>query len=409
MKNPFRRREPERRAIDTVPWNVGGASPQVYNQERALSLAPVYGAVRIIAQDVSTLPLKAYRKIDGERLPMPSLPVLFGQLVDSGQLTSWLFQCVTSLALRGNAYGLVVSRDGFQFPTAIEWLSPSEVYWRERTLDTPGQWFWRGREVPYEQIVHIPWFVLPGKKLGLSPMASFANTMGLGLHALEYGDGWFDSGGYPPGTFQNTEMTIVDQGQADRMSSLLRASMQARKPLVYGKDWTYNPISVPPEEAQFIQTMKMTANQIASIYGVRPEKIGGEAGSSLTYSTVAQNQLEHNTSTLRFWLELLEGAFFALLPERQFVKFNADALVRSDLKTRWEVHRIRREIGAANIDEIRALEDESPLPDGAGQDYTPLKGSQQPQGDGPPQDGQLIKPDTGGTSLNGRKKWQIPA
>jgi HK97 family phage portal protein len=403
MKNPFRRRKPEQRSID-VPWDVGGPSPIAYNQDRALSLAPVYGAVRIIAQDVSTLPLKAYRKIDGDRLPMPSLPVLFSRLVDSGQLTPWLFQCVTSLALRGNAYGLVVSRDGFQFPTAIEWLSPSEVSWRERTIDAPGQWYWRGREVPSEDMVHIPWFVLPGQKLGLSPMASFANTMGVGLHALEYGDGWFQSGGYPPGTFQNTELAIVDQAQADRMSSMLRASMLARKPLVYGKDWKYEPISVPPEEAQFIQTMKMTANQVASIYGVRPEKIGGEAGSSLTYATVQQNQLEHNTSTLRFWLELLEGAFFALLPERQFVKFNADALVRADLKTRWEVHRIRREIGAANIDEIRALEDESPLPNGAGQDYTPLKASNQE-----PQEGEQIEPDTGGTSLNRSRKWQISA
>lgn len=384
MWNPFRRRDvsadAEERAVTSVPWVQGGdpfSGP--VTAERALSLAPVYGAVRIIAQDVSTLPLKAYRRTsDFERSPMSTLPMLFRTMVDDGSLVPWLFRCVTSLALRGNAYGLVVSRDGFQFPANIVWLNPGEVVWREKVGDYPARWLWRGREVPSEDMVHIPWFVLPGQKEGLSPIGAFASLLGVGIKAQDYGEGWFDNGGVPPGTFKNSEKTVT-QADSDEIRGRLVAAIRTRKPLVYGRDWQYDPIQVSPAEAQFVETMKLNANQVAAIYGVRPERIGGEAGSSLTYSTVSQNQLEHNTSTLRYWLELLEGAFFALLPERQFVKFNADAVVRNDLKTRWEVHRIRREIGAASIDEIRALEDEQPLPDGQGQDYTPLKSSGQQQ------------------------------
>jgi hypothetical protein len=54
------------------------------------------------------------------------------------------------------------------------------------------------------------------------------------------------------------------------------------------------------------------------------------------------------------------------------VKFNVDAMIRVDTKTRYEVHQISREIGLDNIDELRALEDKAPLPDGQGQTYTPL-------------------------------------
>lgn len=61
-----------------------------------------------------------------------------------------------------------------------------------------------------------------------------------------------------------------------------------------------------------------------------------------------------------------------LLPKPQYVKFNVDAMIRVDAKTRWEIHRVGREIGATNVDEIRTTEDREPLPDGKGQDYTPL-------------------------------------
>jgi len=74
---------------------------------------------------------------------MGALPQLFNQLATDGVLVPWLHRCVTSLGLRGNAFGLVVSRDGFGFPTAIEWLDPTDVMVDER----PGQtgWLWRGR------------------------------------------------------------------------------------------------------------------------------------------------------------------------------------------------------------------------------------------------------------------------
>jgi len=61
-----------------------------------------------------------------------------------------------------------------------------------------------------------------------------------------------------------------------------------------------------------------------------------------------------------------------MMPRPQYVKFNADALIRVDTKTRHEIYQIDRNIGLRNIDELRALEDEEPLPDGQGQSYTPL-------------------------------------
>jgi len=345
----------------TVPWDRGDPLFSYATQERALTLIPVYAAVRLLSDTISTLPVKAYRKVDDERQPI-TLPQLFLQMDFDGTLTDWVHRAVTSMALRGNAYGLVTARDGMQFPIAIQWLAPSDVFCDETNPAAPI-WYWRGRRLSTEDVFHIPWFTVPGKVLGLSPIEAYATTVDIGLRAQAYGAAWFQSGGVPPGTFKNSARTLTNQ-QAEEIRERLVTSIRSGKPIVYGSDWDYNAIAVPPEEAQFIQTQKLTATQIASIYGIPPEMIGGETGSSLTYATVEQNNLRLATITLRPWLVQLERKFSAILPARQYVKFNADAIVRADLAGRYASYKIAADVGLLTKDEMRAYEDLPPLPPG---------------------------------------------
>jgi HK97 family phage portal protein len=301
---------------------------------------------------------------------MSKMPQLFDRMDTYGDLIPWLYECVSSLGLRGNAYGLVTSRDGFGFPIDVAWLDPSMVADDTRQDGNVGGWLVNGKPVPRGDIVHIPWFKVPGQRLGLSPIASFAATLGVGLQAQDYASDWFGAGGFPPGTMRNTEKA-VSQEDAEQIKARVVAAIRTHAPLVHGADWEYKPISVPPEEAQFVQTMKMTTNHVASIYGIPPEMIGGESGSSMTYANVEQQQINFVMFTLRPWLVTLERAFSALLPDRQYVKFNADALIRADLMTRWQVNQIRVNLGAASIDEIRLQEDQPPLPNGQGKQYSP--------------------------------------
>lgn len=349
---------------DQVPFNYGGtlASTFVVSPEKALTLGPVYAANRLIADSTATLPLKSYRKLGSDRVPMKKLPPLLDAMKEDGSLIPWLYRCVTSLGLRGNAYGYIVARDGYEYPTQVDWLNPTDVT-PDLRLDSRGGWLVRGRSIPREDIIHIVRFAQAGSRVGLSPIGAFAATLGIALSAQTYTAEWFEAGGFPPGTFKNEEK-VVNQQEAEIIKSRLTSSIRTRQPIVYGKDWTYNPITVPPEEAQFIGTMKLTASQIAAIYGVPPEMIGGETGTSLTYANVEQNQINFVMFTLRPWLEILEAAFSALMPHGQYLKFNGDALIRADLRTRWDVSKIRVELGAASVNEIRAQEDQEPIAGG---------------------------------------------
>jgi HK97 family phage portal protein len=360
-------KKPEQRAVTTIPWNVGGSSQASVTQSQALSLAPMFACNRILASSVSTLPLKAYRKLGDTREPMSSLPALFANLQTDGELVPWLHRAVTSLSLRGNAYGLITQRDGFGFPTVINWLNPSLV--SPNSQDFARPWLVNGQPVSREDLFHIPWFCLPGETLGLSPISAFATTINVGIQSQQYGSDWFDAGGVPSGTFKNTAQT-VDQDTAGEVKRRLTSAIKTRQPIVYGNDWDYTPITVSPGEAQFIETTQMTATQIASVYGVPPEMVGGETGNSMTYQNVEQQAINFVTFTLRPWLVLLEAAFSSILPDRQYVRFNSDALIRADLKTRFEVHAIAKGIGVLSVDDIRELEDRPPLPNGQGKDYT---------------------------------------
>ncbi|MEH1059391.1 phage portal protein [Micromonospora sp. CPCC 206171] len=331
-------------------------------EDNALGLVPYFSCVRLLADQVSALPLHAYRETsDGQKLRAANVPVLT-QPAAVVPRVQWVRQLVASLAIRGNAYGLVTARDEQGYPLAVEWLNPDEVFCDESKPTLP-QYYWQGQPVPRENIVHIPWFVLPGKVRGLSPIATFANTIGVGLAATQYGASWFENGGTPPGVFKNKEKTFTPQ-QAQDVSESLSVAIRGRKPIVHGSDWDYTALKVSPEESQFIQTKKMNATEIAAIFGIPPEMVGGEAGGTLTYNTVEGNGINLLKIALNPILVLIESYLSELLPDGMVAQFNVDAVVRADIKTRYESHQIGINAGFLTPNEARALEDLPPLPGG---------------------------------------------
>jgi len=381
-------RETESRAIGGVPWrpwdspymrfDAGGPAHPArafYGTDQALTLVPVYACVRLIAEYIASLPIKLYLKdpSSGKHRRYHG-PSIFDDPAPDTNVMDWMYQALTSLLLQGNAWGYVLSRDGYGYPQQIEWMPPEMV---SVTDDTSGPYnplrtrvYFYGHEVSREERFHIRAFALPGRTEGVSPMRAFALTILNGLEATRYGTDWFKSGGFPPGTFKNNEIEI-DASQSSEIRSLLTQSIRRREPLVYGRDWDYHPVTVPPSEAQFIEAMQLNATQVAAVYGLPPDRAGGKRGDSLTYSTVEQGALQI-IEALRPWLVRLETAFFGILPQNRYCRFNADALLKTDLQTRANIYRTWRDIGYMSVDEMREIDDHDPLPNAQGTDNIPL-------------------------------------
>jgi HK97 family phage portal protein len=367
-----------------VPFGAGGPrhpsrQAGTGGVDSALRLSAVYACVRFLAEGVAKLPLHQFFSIDDATPKKMALGQLLSKPAVFLNTLIWLYQYVTSGALQGNAYGLITARDGYGNPTGIEWLPPEDVFVEDSKPWNPAaaKFFFAGKFVPRAQLLHVPAFTVPGRTAGISPLRAFQMLIESGLDALAYGADWYKSGGFPPGVFRNTQYE-VDEDQSDKIRAKLVRAQRRREPLVTGVDWEYKPVTVPPNEAQFVEAMKLNANQVAVIYGVQPRRAGGIHGDSQTYSNTEMDALSEVTDSLDPWLVRLETALADCLPANQYAQFNRNARLRMTTETRYGVYRIARDIGLMNVDEVRALEEMEPLPrpsdptDYDGQDYTPL-------------------------------------
>lgn len=336
-----------------------GGTSHVVNPESATYLAPVFAALRHIVDFGSTLPINAYRRFnDGSRKRITP-PQLIANLDSEGEHGSiaWLGQAFYALSAYGNAVGWIRKVDGYAYPTAVDWLHDTEWTYSE----AGKQWYVFGRPVPSSRVVHIPWIVPPGKKIGLSPIEHFASMISAGMSAQEYAD-MKRGGGIPPSILKNTEKTL-DSRQATEVKNRLVRSLQRGEPFVSGMDWELTAVTIPPNHQQFIETLKLSANQTAAIYGLDPTEIGGEAANSLDYTNQEMRQI-NRAANMRPYITRVEKAIDRLLPGPQFVKFNTDATIRSDIRTRTDVLGAQIKDGRKSVNEARALEDEPPVEGG---------------------------------------------
>jgi HK97 family phage portal protein len=269
---------------------------------------------------------------------------------------------MTSLLLRGNAYGYITNLDWQGRPSQIQWLNPDDVTVVEEQQDF-FHWptyYWRGRELDRDLVVHIPAFTFPGSVVGYSPLALFKLQIETGLRAQQHGDDWFKNGAVPSGQLRNQQRTITPD-EAQTVKARYKAAIAKREVFVTGADWDYAALSVNPDESQFLQTIKANATQVAAIYRVSPEDVGGETATSLTYKTLEQDDTKLTKRTLGVWCGRLEASLTRLLPRPHFAQFDLDKLARGDLTSRMVAETAALSAGIHTLDESRASENLPPL------------------------------------------------
>ena len=386
----------EQRVIAGVPWrpwdswqwrfDTGGPahpSKQFIGPDHALALPAMYAAVKLLADNIASMPLRTYLSQAGLGLSGKKLwtgPSFFDSPSYYNTMYEWVNMMMVSVLLQGNAWGWITGRDNYGYPTGIEWIPAQDVYVHE--AEDEHTWnplhakvFVFGREVqwngPDAEVFHLRGMPMAGRIEGISPLRSFALLVTAGTEAQRYGTDWFAAGGFPPGTFQNAEVE-VDRQQAAEMRAELVKSLRRREPLVYGRDWDYKPVTVPPSEAQFLEAMQMNATQVAAIFNVPPDRIGGQRGDSLTYNTVEQSTLQLIEACRPWLVNFEQRASNLILPKNRMCKFFTDALLKTDLEARINMYLTMRNMGLRSINEIRDLEDLPPIPGKIGDEYLPL-------------------------------------
>lgn len=327
----------------------------------SLQKVAVWSCVNLTATMAEVLPLDVYSGSGQDKRPRPMPGWMKDLGADGHGLSDWLYQAVFSAMLRGNPVGEVVERDPRTAqPRTIVLANPDEV---RADPDAEGRLHWRigRRGVDRENVWHKRVYPVPGYVFGLSPIAMHAQTIGLGISSLQFGARWFTDGGHPSAMLTN-ENEITETQAKDAKAKFLSALRGKREPVVLGKNWKYQAISISPNESQFLETQGYTSAECCRIFGPGyAEVFGYEVGGSLTYSTLEQASLHLLTYSMDAWLVRLERWLSDLLPSPQQVKFNRGALVRTDLLTRYRAHEIALRNDFKVINEVRDLEDLTPV------------------------------------------------
>ena len=317
-------------------------------------LAPVFAAIRHIVDYVSTLPVDFVQPGANGSRTAATLPDLVRNINDEvpGGWETWIGQLAYGVLTTGNAVGRATRMNGFGRPAMVQWSGN----WSGGDDGAPITI--DGRVASPASLVHVPWIVPPGKRMGLSPIGHYASIVRAGLAAQDYAD-LKRGGGLPPVWLKNNARELPPDVAA-AMKARAVTAFASGQPFVSGKDWEFGVVSIPPNHVQFIETMKLSANQIAAVYGIDPREVGGQSADSLTYTNDESRAL-NRASNCQPYLVRIERAVGRMLADRTEMKFNINATVRADIRTRTDVVGAQLKDGRLNLNEARALEDRPPV------------------------------------------------
>lgn len=342
------------------------------NERSAMQMTAVYSCVRILSEAVASLPLHLYEMKDGGSKEKAINHSLYFLLHDepNPEMTSFIFRetLMTHLLLYGNAYCQII-RNGKGEVIALYPLMPNrmtvdrddkgQLYYEYTTTqeDAPTMKGMTVKLSPYD-VLHVPGLGFDGL-VGYSPIAMAKNAIGLAIATEEYGSKFFANGANPSGVLEHPGV-LKDPGKIrDSWTQTFGGSGNANKVAVLEEGMKYTPISISPEQAQFLETRKFQINEIARIFRVPPHMLGDLERS--TFSNIEQQSLEFVKYTLEPWITRFEQSMARALlkPEEKkkyFVRFNVDGLLRGDYKSRMEGYAVARQNGWMSTNDIRELE-----------------------------------------------------
>ncbi len=381
----FRSRDkPENRtAGSTYTFMMGGStSGKSVNERSAMQMTAVYACVRILSEAIAGLPLHMYRYRDDGGKEKATEHNLYHLLHDepNPEMTSFVFRetLMTHLLLWGNAYAQVI-RNGKGEVLALYPLMPSRmsvdrskdgrivyIYSRDQSEANAG----KDSQVVLtsDDVLHIPGLGFDGL-VGYSPIAMAKNAIGMAIACEEYGARFFANGASPSGVLEHPGTLKDPKRVRDSWNAAYGGTSNAHKVAVLEEGMKYVPISISPNEAQFLETRKFQIDEIARIFRVPPHMVGDLEKSS--FSNIEQQSLEFVTYTLSPWMVRWEQSLFRALlskeeKDRYFFKFNVDGLLRGSYHERMQGYSVGIQNGFMSPNDVRQLEDLDLIPDELG-------------------------------------------
>jgi HK97 family phage portal protein len=347
------------------------------DENSAMRLSAVFGAVRVISETIASLPVGVKKSVDGVVEDASSHPIHNLLNHPNKMMTGFTFYetCQAHLVLHGNAY-IGIRRNEAGLPVELLPVHPNRV----NVKVYKGEKFYiidDGKEkFDDTEMIHVVGLGFDGV-VGKSVIQSASESIGLGLAADRFGGSFFGNGA-------NVSAVLTHPGRlSDEAYKRLIASWHARnagldnahKTAILEEGMSLEKMSISPQESQFLQTRKFTVEDIARFFRIPLAYLGSLENSS-TRANIEEQGIQFQRNTILPWVKRWEAELNNKLFTKSdrgnyYVRFNMDALLRGDLSSRYNSYAVARNWGWLSANDIRAFENMAPI-DGGDKYLTPL-------------------------------------
>lgn len=335
--------------------------------DNAMQVATVFACVRVLSETIATLPLNLMQEKNGKRRHASEhhlyslLKTKPNKDMNSVQLKEAL---MASMCLRGNGYLQKVTTRGGSI-VELPFLDASRMQLQTRSDGTYYYLYTKksGTQIKFEpdEVINVPYFSLNGIT-GLTPIELCRQGIGLAMTAENHAKMFYDNGGKPNMAIEIPQ--TLSEIAYDRLKKSFNEAYSGKnsyKTAILEGGATAKTLTMTAKDAEFIATRKFQKSEIATMFNVPAHMVGDLE--KATFSNIEQLSINFEKFTIRPLATKIEAVLNASLltdkeqKEGYYFKFNTDALLRGDIKTRYDAYAVGRQWGWMSANDVRELED----------------------------------------------------
>ena len=336
------------------------ASSTTASTEQVQSLSIIFRAMQLHQTAAQQCSIYGVDQVKDTRVKYSELPAVVRKPVLKYSFESYVARTISSLIRHGNAYRLIDYNADGTINSLIPWNTPDVLV--EVNPDDPTTitaFLYQGQKYSPDRVSHIKYVEIDELPCGLSPFeASNIELKGI-YDTRNYTRRWLQQNSIPLEGYLKS-LYDVDDDEAKNIKAKWKEATNGEEGIaVLPQGIDFEPLYLKPSELQWIEVQKFDAIQQCRLMGAPAgEMLISLEGNSQTYSNVEQSWIGYNRFSLMSYLMPIASELTMLAPTNVKVKFNTDALLKTDTLTRYQAHAIA--LGGKPFlsqDEVRNIED----------------------------------------------------
>lgn len=344
------------------------------SKQNSLEATAVWSCVRILSEDIASLPLKTYRRLDDGGKEPATDHYLYRTLKEMANpnMSAFTFRetLMAHILTWGNGYAEIEYDNGGRVKNLWP-LLPHRT--KPRRNERGELWYitkipGKGKvQLPENRVLHVHGLGYNGL-IGYSPIAMHRESVGLSKAAEEFGQRFFGNDSQPGGVLK-TEQSLTDKAHDNLKKSWEQKHQgleNAHRVAILEEGLEWQQIGIPPEDSQYIETRKFQNHEIARIYRMPPHMIAEMENA--TFSNIEEQSISYVVRTLRPWLvrweQEINNSLFGKTNNNYFAEHLVEGLLRGDIESRYNAYAVGRNWGWLSANDVREKENMNPIENG---------------------------------------------